>query len=79
VKSTVASAIGTRVEYPLADVDSIHYANGGLVFTWKDGKRHNLFEHANVNGKDADKTFSEADVDRFIAAVTTRKKQLHQD
>ncbi len=72
IKSKVAGAIGSRVEYPLADLDDVSYDNGKLVFHWKRGHRHDLFEHSRVNGRETSESFRPDDAQRFVAAVRAR-------
>lgn len=76
VTSTVASKIGMHAEFPLKDVKDVRYEGGHLVFDWKTGTNHTLFRGTNVNGKQADDTFSEAEAQQFIAAVHARQKEL---
>ncbi len=76
VTSTVASKIGLHAVYPLKDLKDVTYDHGRLVFDWKRGKNHSLFQGTNLNGKKADDTFTEAEANKFIAAVHARQKQL---
>lgn len=76
VHTTIAHAIGTRMQYPVADVRDVHYANGDLVFDWKDGHSRDLFMNGRKDGSMRDKGFGEADAQRFIQAVRLRKKEL---
>ena len=73
VKSTVQSAIGTRVAFPLSDVKDVRNDNGKLVFDWT-GKQRDLFSHSNVNGRKVLDSFSSADAQRFVDAVHARKR-----
>ncbi len=74
VKKSVGAAIGTHVVYPVSDVREMHYDNGSIVVTWKDGSSRSLFKDVNVNGERKDHSFSQADVQRFIAAVQARQQ-----
>lgn len=76
VQKTVAGAIATHAEFPLADLRDIRYENGKMVFDWKTGSHHALFESTNVNGRKAADTFRKEDAERFIAAVRARQKAL---
>jgi hypothetical protein len=76
VTSTVASKIGMHAEFPLKDLNDVRYDSGRLVFDWKKGTEHSLFQGTNVNGKKADDTFSKAEAQRFIDAVHARQKAL---
>jgi hypothetical protein len=73
VRKSVAGAIGTHAVFPVADVRDIRYEGDQIVFDWNDGRKHSLFENANVNGRKASKSFREADAQRFIEAVRARK------
>jgi len=74
VKSSVADAIGTHVTYPLSEVREVAFEDGKLVVVTKAGER----KRVNVNSDDGKKStrFSDADADRFVAAVVARKKEL---
>lgn len=37
VKGTVGSALHARIEIPVADLDNVHYEDGGLKFDYHDG------------------------------------------
>jgi hypothetical protein len=74
VKKSVGAAIGTHVVYPVSDVREMHYDNGSIVVTWKDGSSRSLFKDVNVNGERKDHSFSQADAQRFIAAVQARQQ-----
>lgn len=76
VTRTVASAIGTRVEFPLDDLNDVRYEDGRLVFDWKHGRSSNLFASSRVNGRRTDKSFRADDAERFVAAVRARKREL---
>jgi hypothetical protein len=74
VKSTVTSALGTRVGVPLSDVKDVRYDGQRIVFEWNDGKTHDTFSKAKVNNRDAMSSFSAADAQRFVDAVHARKQ-----
>lgn len=76
VKKTVAGAIGTHAAFPLTEVNDIRYERQQIVFDWNDGKQHPIVGDTKFNGKNASKTFSEEDAQRFIQAVKARKAQL---
>jgi hypothetical protein len=76
IKQSVAGAIGTHVQFRLADLNDVRYDNGKLVFDWKKGSQHSLFDDASVNGRKTSDTFLAADAERFIAAVHARQKEL---
>jgi hypothetical protein len=75
VKSTVSSALSTRVEYPLADVKDARYEDGKLVLEPKDGGKLRLLEGTKVNGRSALESFRPDDARRFAAAVKARLQQ----
>ena len=76
IKQKVAGAIATHAEFALADLNDVRYEGGRIVFDWKTGSQHAMFDNANVNGKRASDTFRQADAERFIAAVHARQKEL---
>jgi hypothetical protein len=78
VKKTVADKLGTHLVYSLADLRDVRFDNGHLLFEWKKGAEHRVFENVKVNGKQESNTFPAADADAFIAAVRARKVQLGQ-
>ena len=65
----IAHAVDTllhqTIEYPIADIQSVEYRDGGLVFTYH--KKHGLsFETVKVDSTPALKAFSEADARAFV-------------
>ncbi|MDE3054476.1 MAG: hypothetical protein KGN74_00740 [Gemmatimonadota bacterium] len=76
VTGTVASKIGMHAMFPLKDLKDVHYDGGKLVFDWRTGSDHTLFQTTNINGKKADDTFTEAEAQKLIAAVHARQKEL---
>lgn len=78
VKKTVADKLGIHVVYSLADLRDVRFDNGHLVFEWKKGAEHRVFENVKVDGRQQSNTFPPADADAFIAAVRARKVQLGQ-
>ena len=78
VKTTVAKTIGRRIQYPVADVKDVKYENGTLVFEWKNGHKHDFFEHSKVNGRKTDQSFTPEEAQKFIAAVKDRMAERAQ-
>lgn len=77
VKSSVASAIGTHVTYPVGEVTELRFDDGKLVIKTKaGGEKENSFGDIKVDDKKEPARFSRADGDRFIAAFKARKKEL---
>lgn len=76
VKSTVASAIGTHISYPLSNVREIVYDNGQLKLITKDGDTHGLQGDSKSGNTKRPAEYARADAERFIAAVNARKKEL---
>ncbi|HVE34398.1 MAG TPA: hypothetical protein VNC18_12605 [Gemmatimonadaceae bacterium] len=72
VKSSVASAIGTHASYPLNEIRDIRYEDNTIVFEWKNGDEHQLFNNTKVDGERVSRTFAQEDAERFIAAVKDR-------
>jgi hypothetical protein len=77
VKSSVSSAIGTRVVVPLAAVKDVRYEGGKLRFEWN-GKPVTLFENAKVNEKPVLESFRPEDAEHFVDVVRARKRALGQ-
>ena len=75
VKKSVAGAIGTHAVFPIADIRDMRYEDDQIVIDWADGRKHQVFESANVNGKKASRTFRQEDAERFIEAVKARKAE----
>lgn len=72
VKSTVASAIGTRVSFPLSAVKDVRYEDGELKFDWT-AKPIHMFTASTSHGKPIMQSFRPEDAQRFVAAVRARK------
>ena len=74
VKSTVQSALNTRVSFPLSSVRDVRYDGRKIVFEWS-GKPSMTFDnvHVNAHGKSALESFSAEDAQRFVDAVRARK------
>ena len=65
VTTAVDSLLHHTIEYPIRDIDSVAYQDGGLVFTY--GKKQVFsFETVNLDGKPALKSFAEADARAFV-------------
>ena len=79
VKKTVASTIGTRLQFPLENVRDVRYEDGGLTIDGTDGRHRKLFSTGKQSEVQTDKPFLPADAERFIAAVRARKRALGQD
>jgi hypothetical protein len=75
VKSTVSSAIGTRVSFPLSAVKAVRYEGGAIRFDWT-GKPLTLFDHSVVNGRPVLESFRPEDAQHFVDAVMARKAGL---
>lgn len=75
VKSTVTSAVGTRVVVPLSAVKDVRYEEGRLQFDWN-GKPTKIFDNTKVNGKPVMESFRPDDARRFVDAVRARKRAL---
>jgi hypothetical protein len=68
IKKTVASALHSRVTYPVQDLESAKYENGRIVFAYRQ-KRQMAFEDVGQDKKKALASFAPADAQRFVAAV----------
>lgn len=68
IKKTVGNALGTRVRYPISDIESVRYENGEIKFQYR--HRHVMsFESVSATNRKALASFSPADSQRFVAAV----------
>jgi hypothetical protein len=72
VKKSVAGAIGTHAVFPLSEIRDVRYEGNQIVFEWKNGKSHQLFGSANVNGSKVSNSFRPDDAERFVGAVRAR-------
>jgi hypothetical protein len=73
IKSSVQSAIGTRVGFPLSQVKDARYEGNRIVFDWN-GPPSTIFDHSSVNHKPLLESFTPADAQRFVDAVNARKR-----
>jgi hypothetical protein len=71
VKSTVQSAVGSRVRFPVTAVKDVRYRNGAIEFEWNE-RPTRLFEQTKVNGKPFLESFAPEDAERFVQAVRAR-------
>ncbi|HEX8725899.1 MAG TPA: hypothetical protein VF737_10980 [Gemmatimonadaceae bacterium] len=76
VKSSVAGAIGTHVVYRVSDIRDVRFDSGRVIFDWKSGGHDTMFKNTRVNGDRSNAPFTQADAERFIAAVQERQKQI---
>jgi hypothetical protein len=73
VTGAVEHILNHTIEYPLGDIESVHYQDSGLVFTYR--KKQKLsFEIVNVDGKPALKTFSPEDAQAFVERFSALKQ-----
>lgn len=70
VKSRVSTALHTRLKYPLAEIDSATYSNGGIKFAYRD-RRTMAFEDVKQDGRRALNSFSPEDAQKFVATVNS--------
>jgi surface antigen len=71
VKSTVQSAVSSRVSFPVSDVRDVRYEDGAIRFEWNH-RPTRLFDQTKVNGKPFLESFSPDDAERFVQAVRAR-------
>lgn len=71
VKSTVQSAVSSRVSFPVSAVKDIRYQDGAIEFEWHE-RPTRLFEQTKVNGRPFLESFRPDDAQRFVAAVRGR-------
>jgi hypothetical protein len=69
----VQVAVGKSIEYPVASIKSIDYANGALRIIGADGKP--VFTEVKVNGTDVMRDFARADAARFANAVRAARSR----
>ena len=74
VTSSVASAIGTHVTYPVAELTSIRFDDGKLMLKVK-SQGDKQISLGDDKGNESTR-FSKEDGERFVAAVVARKKEL---
>jgi hypothetical protein len=74
VTQTVENLLHHTIEYPIGDIESVVYKDGGLVFTYR--KKQTLsFETVNINGKPVLKSFPETDALLFVQRFTEVKER----
>jgi hypothetical protein len=73
VAGAVESLLNHTIEYPLGDVESLRYQDGGLVFTYSKKQRFS-FETVSVDGKPALKSFSPEDAQAFAEQFSALKQ-----
>jgi hypothetical protein len=74
VTGAVESLLSHTIEYPLGDIESVHYQDGGLVFAYRK-KQMLSFETVNMDGKPALKSFSPEDAQAFVERFSALKQQ----
>lgn len=75
VKKKVSSALGTRLKYPLAELDSATYSGGAIKFAYRE-RRSMAFEDVSQNGHKALQSFSPADAQRFVAILNSAIRKV---
>ncbi|MES2176820.1 MAG: hypothetical protein V4550_03055 [Gemmatimonadota bacterium] len=75
VKSSVQSAIATRVGFPITDIRGATYRDGKIEFDWI-GKPRITFNSVNVNKKKLLESFRPEDAQRFVDAVNARARAV---
>jgi hypothetical protein len=73
VTGAVESLLNHTIEYPLGDIESLRYQDGGLVFTYSKKQRFS-FETVSVDGKPALKSFSPEDAQAFAEQFSALKQ-----
>lgn len=77
VKSGVASAIGTHITYPVAEITDLYFKDGVAVFkTRSSGDKEQRFGDIKTDGKKEPARFSEEDAKRFVEAYRARRLEL---
>ncbi len=68
IKKQVGAALGTRVKYPISDIQSVRYENGEIKFEYR--HKHAIsFESVSTDSKKALANFKPEDARRFVSAV----------
>lgn len=68
IKSRVGDALGSRVRYPIADIQGVRYVNGAIEFDYR--HKHAIsFESVSTDHEKALASFTPDDSRRFVAAV----------
>ena len=74
VTGAVDTLLNHTIEYPLGDIESVRYQDGGLVFAYH--KKHMLsFEKVSMDGKPALKSFSPEDSQAFVERFSILKQR----
>ena len=71
VKSSVQSAVSSRVAFPISAVKDVRYRDGAIEFEWNE-RPTRLFEQTKVNGNPFLASFAPQDAARFVDAVRGR-------
>ena len=71
VKSTVQSAVSSRVRFPVSAVKDVRYENGAIRFEWNE-RPTRLLDQTKVNDKPFLESFRPDDAQRFVDAVRAR-------
>ena len=71
VKSTVQSAVSSRVSFPVSAVRDVKYEDGAIKFEWNE-RPTRLFDQTKVNGKPFLESFRPDDAERFVQAVRAK-------
>jgi hypothetical protein len=71
VKTTVQSAVSSRVRFPVSAVKDVRYEDGAIRFEWHE-RPTQLLEQTKVNGKPFLESFAPDDARRFVDAVRAR-------
>jgi predicted small lipoprotein YifL len=69
IKRGVASALKTRVTYPISDIESARYEDGAIRFAYRNKHRFSFENVHTDNNRDVLSAFAPADAQRFVAAV----------
>lgn len=72
MKSRVGSALNRRIEYPLANIDSVSYVGDRIVFHYR-VQHAPAFENMNNDDRPVLESFRPADARQFVDSVRVRK------
>jgi hypothetical protein len=71
VKSSVQSAVSSRVRFPVSAVKDVRYENGAIRFEWNE-RPTRLLDQTKVNNKPFLESFPPEDAQRFVDAVRAK-------
>lgn len=68
MKKSVGKALQMKLKYPLADIDTVAYRNGSIMFKYRN-RRRMAFENVSQSGHKALNSFDSTDSQQFVDFV----------